>query len=404
MLLRIAWNDLRQRPFQHILTILVAAVAVGISLMVMLIAASVRQGMTDAAMPFDMIVGAKGSATQLLLNTIFLQDTPVGNIEHTLAESLEADARVRRTIPFAFGDQYQGFRIVGSNQALFDLRASQQEDSIFQFAQGKAYAAEFEVVLGAEAAQQLGLKLGDTFQSTHGLGHALMGDEHSHKEAFTVVGILRRMDRPYDAGIFTPIEGIWHIHGEGHEGATAQEESGDVTALMVTPYDYSGLIQLYQQINAGNEAQAIFPGAVMADLFDMLGSSEEVLTLISYVVLGMAILTLLMSLCWSVLTRQRENTVLRAIGAGRKDVLLIVLMESGIILVLALLLGLCIGHGGAAAVTAYLRSATAMYAPVRFMPQEARVLLITGLLGLLFSMVPALMAYRTDVASGLAKL
>lgn len=147
--------------------------------------------------------------------------------------------------------------------------------------------------------------------------------EHSeHAEAYVVVGILETMNRPYDSGIFTPIESVWEIH---------DATSRDVTALMVTPKDYTGLMQMYQEINSGKDAQAAFPGAVMADIFDMLGQSEDVLAVVSYIVLAMALITIVISLYWSVFSKTRDNAVLRAIGAGRRDILKIVIIESAVI-------------------------------------------------------------------------
>lgn len=391
MLLRIAWRDLLQKPLQHSLTVIVAAAAIGLSIAVMLTASSVRQGMVYASMPFDMIVGAKGSPAQLIFNTIFLQDAPVGNMPASVYRGLQADQRVEKVIPFAFGDNYRGFRIVGSTADIFQLRPTLKEPPIFKLKKGRFFQREYEAVVGAAVAAKLKLETGSKFRASHGIVHALEG--HEHAEEYVVVGILDPMNRPYDAGIFTSIETIWDIHDHG---------SKDVTALMVRPRDYVGLMQMYGEMNGGKEVQAAFPGKVMADVFDMLGQSEEVMTVIAYIVMAMALLTLVISLYWSVLDRNRENAVLRALGAGRWDILKIVFLESAVIIGIASISGMALGHLISYGVSAYMRSRTAVYAPVGFMPQEAVMIAVFALLGIAVSLLPAATAYRADVAKNLS--
>ncbi|MEA4845926.1 MAG: FtsX-like permease family protein [Clostridiaceae bacterium] len=390
MLFRIAWRDLQQKPLQHTLAVTVATAAIGLSLVVILMAASVQQGMINASMPFDMIVGAKGSPTQLIFNTIFLQDTPIGNIPASIHERLLNDERAKKVIPFAFGDNYSGYRIVGTTEDIFQLRPSLKDEPIFVLKEGRFFTEEHEVVLGADVAGKLRLKIGDTFKASHGIVKALEHDEHD--EAYAVVGILKKMNMPYDSGIFTSIESVWEIHGN---------KSHDVTALMVTPKDYTGLMQMYQEINSGNEAQAAFPGAVMADIFDMLGQSEDIMAVVSYIVLVMALLTIVLSLYWSVLNRTRENAILRAIGAGRQDILKIVVIESTIIILISIIFGFIFGHLLAYAAAAYLQSTTALYAPVSFVTRELRIAVSVALMGIAASLLPALNAYKTDVAKNL---
>ncbi|MHC1771867.1 MAG: ABC transporter permease [Flexilinea sp.] len=404
-----------QKSLQHTLTMIVTAVAIGLSITVMLISSSVQQGMVDAAMPFDMIVGAKGSPSQLLFNAVFLQDTLIGNVPQETYEQLSADERVQRVIPFAFGDNYKGYRIVGSSQEIFELRPSLHDEPIFSLKEGRFYADLYEVVLGSTVAKKVRLEIGDTFKSAHGLLEPLeaLDDDHTedeyedsdahdedqdentdhhHDTIYTVVGILNPMNRPYDTGIFTPIESIWGIHGN---------TSRDVTALMVTPVNYSGLMQMYQEINNGKNAQAVFPGVVMADIFEMLGQSEEILTFVSFVVLIMALITIIISLYWSVLSRRRENAILRAIGAGRRDVLLILIIENAIVVLGALILGLILGHLTAYGAAVYMKNTTALYSPVRFMAKELYILGAAALVGIAVSLIPAITAYRADVAKNL---
>lgn len=392
MLCKIAWRDLCRKPVQHFLTVLMAATAIALSIAVLLASASTQQGMTDSAMPFDMIVGAKGSATQLLFNTVFLQDTSIGNISHEVQERLEEDDRVARVIPFAFGDTVQGYRLVGSTTDIFDLRPSQDEPSIFQLEAGEFFQGEHEAVLGATAAKKLGLSVGDTFQSSHGLTHD--GNEEDHEDSFTVCGILEPMNRPYDTGIFVPIEAMWDMHGN---------TSQDITALMVTPVDYSGLYQLYTELNNESAIQAVFPGVVMAEVFDTLGQTEDILKVITWISMATGLIGMAVSLSWSSLSRIRENAIMRAVGAGRGAVLAVVLIEAGILSLASAGMGLAAGHVIAWAIARYMQSTQAFYSPVPMLRQEWVVLGISVAAGILLSLIPAWKACRQDVIKGLTE-
>ena len=85
-----------------------------------------------------LVVGAKGSSQQLVLSTLLLQGTPVGNIAGHIYTELRADPRVALAVPIAMGDNVGGARIVGTDEHFFDLRPSQQEPPAFQLAAGQS--------------------------------------------------------------------------------------------------------------------------------------------------------------------------------------------------------------------------------------------------------------------------
>ncbi|KPU45990.1 alkaline phosphatase precursor [Oxobacter pfennigii] len=112
------------------------------------------------------------------------------------------------------------------------------------------------------------------------------------------------------------------------------------------------------EINSGKDAQAAFPGAVMANIFDMLGQSEDVLAVVSYIVLAIAIITIVISLSWSILLRSRENAILRAIGAGSSDIFKIVIIESSIIIMISVISGFIFGHLLSLGIAMYMQNNT----------------------------------------------
>ena len=92
--LLIAWRNLCQKLLPSLLSIAVVSTAVAMTIIVMLLSASIRHGLVLATEPFDLIAGAKGSPNQLVLNTVFLQDVPIGNIDYALSKKLSANPLV----------------------------------------------------------------------------------------------------------------------------------------------------------------------------------------------------------------------------------------------------------------------------------------------------------------------
>ncbi|MFZ5650092.1 MAG: ABC transporter permease [Bacillota bacterium] len=399
MLLRIAWRNLLARPLQQGLTALAVALGVALALAVLLLAGAFKDGITRAAEPFDMIVGTKGSPNQLVLNTIFLQDVPIGNISWELYRRLESDPRVAEAVPLGLGDNYRGYRLVGASASLFELRSRPGARPYLQIGQGRIFEEEFEAVIGAAAARKLDLKVGDTFTTTHGLaGEGLEEDEHADRP-YRVVGILRPAHGPYDQGIFTTLESLWAVHGIEEHGADSEErlEKG-VTAVLVKPRSWVGLMQLYREINAGKEAQGVFPGQVLAGLFDLLGQTRRVLEVISGMAMAMAAATVAVSLYWAGVARRRETAVLRALGAGRRSVLALTMLEAVLVTGAGAAAGFLLGHGVSLGIGLWLREQYALSSLPGFNPGEFFILAAVMALGLLSSLMPAVAAYRSEVA------
>jgi len=399
LLLRMAWRNLLARPLQHGLTALAVALGVTLALSVMLLAGAFRDGITRAAEPFDMIVGAKGSPNQLVLNTIFLQDVPIGNISWDLYRRLEADPRVAAAVPLGLGDNYRGYRLVGASAGLFELRSRPGAQPYLMVGQGRIFREDFEAVIGAAAARKLDLKVGDTFTTAHGLaGEGLEEEEHQDRP-YRVVGILQPARGPYDQGIFTTLESLWAVHGIEEHGADSEEhpEKG-VTAVLVKPSSWVGLMQLYREINAGIEAQGAFPGQVLAGLFDLLGQTRQVLEVISAVAMAMAAATVAVSLYWAGVARRRETAILRALGAGRRSVLILTMLEAFLVTGTGTVAGFLLGHGVSLGIGLWLREQYALSSLPGFYPGEFFILAAVMVLGLLSSLMPAVAAYRSEVA------
>lgn len=192
-MIRLAFRSLVRRPLRQFLLFLLIMVTAALPVFILQTAGGLYGGINRAVSPFPILAGAKGSAYQLVLNTVFLRDRPVGNIPFSEMEILKNRGETRAVYPLGFGDNYRGFRLVGTDRALFGYRPVKNKDPWLSLEEGALFQEEGEAVIGSETARLTGLKVGDTFRSVH--GSSPKGRAHNHP--FRVTGILRPVGGPY---------------------------------------------------------------------------------------------------------------------------------------------------------------------------------------------------------------
>ena len=357
---------------------------------VLLLSHAVENGLVRASRPFDLLVGAKGSPTQLIMSTILLQDAPVGNIPFTYFEMLRRDPRVAHAIPLAMGDSVRGFRLVGVGPEFFELADPASKQPYFAVAKGRAFETTFDAVLGAQVAATWRMSLHDSFQSQHGLLEGVPGV--AHEATYTIVGILKPSDTPLDRAIFVPLDSYWEVHG-----ATTRE----ITAAMIRPVGIKEFYQLHQEINQSTVAQAVLTGQGMARLFDLLGQGQAILTKVCHLALIMGAATVFLVSYAVGAQRRRETAILRALGAGRWSVFFIGLAEPLIIAAWGIILGCVAGHIAAWYVASRLHEASAIAIRPTFMLEELMVAGAVLLLSAVAGLIPAIESYQQDVAAHL---
>ncbi len=402
MRLLIAWRNLLAKPVQSGLTILIVAAAIAMLAVVTLLSTGTHAGLVRATEPFDLIVGAKGSPNQLVLNTVFLKDVPIGNVSYEIYEKLSENPLVDSAIPLAFGDNYKGYTIVGCGSDIFFHQPKVGQQEWLQFAAGRPFSVPFEAVVGAKAAQELGLRLGDEFKSAHGF----IPGGHAHDHAYQVVGILQPVNGPYDQAILVPIESIWLAHekheskveGEAIEDSDEHDHEHEVTAVLVKPKGYSEAMRLYQQFQQEKGAQMIFPAQVIVQLFSILGQGEQMLRSIAYIIIVMGLIIMALSVYWSALGRARDRSILRSLGASAKDIFTVILAESALLTILGVALGILTGHGIYLALVKVMESKAAIVLTSGVTLEEIYIIIGGTLFGILAGLIPAALTYKIDVA------
>jgi putative ABC transport system permease protein len=478
-LFQLILKQMRQRLLSTLLTCFSILLGMTLATSILILGREAKGVFAQTNFGFDLIVGPKASPLQLVLNTIYHIDVSPGNIPYRLYEEIatgrSADGkpnlyhgRVAWAVPYAVGDSYRGRRIVGTSTELFgvdgqgnplpdDKAPHYRGKERYTFAQGRAFAPnKFEAVVGSDVALKLGLKIGDTFQATHGVPTATFVPFDQHPEVWTIVGILNETHTANDRVLFIPLLTFYAIfeHESGLEriaviqaGGTrpaaatetkpapsakpaetaASQEAGEpeekaytlnpdgtinvklpkdeweISAILVqstSPYSLLDLKNILQNLPDGIGVQ---PAGIMQTFFDtFLPATSTLLLLISTLVTIVAAVSILVSIYNSVTARFKEIAIMRALGATRVRILTVVCLEAAIVGTIGGVLGLVCGHLLAAGGSFYLQRLMGTGIPWwRLGWQELVYLPIVVAVSLLAGLVPALKAYQTPVAENL---
>lgn len=457
---KIAWRSIQQRALASWLTAISMALGVSLVVTVLVIHQVVDSSFRRSAQGYDMIVGAKGGQLELVLNTTYYIGRPVENIPYkSFKEFLPGglyETSVEKAIPICMGDNYQGFLVIGTVPERFtDLKYL--DDRPYQFAEGRNFQANnfYEAVIGAQVARKTGLKVGDELKPTHGTGK----DGHQHRP-FKVAGVLAQTGTPVDRAAYVNLEGFYHLegharhvksedadsrehHGEKHDEKSARhdahhekeaqhEKDGDhekqgkldahdehdehldpdqpapesvrrVTAILVCVKP-AKLLTLAKQVNEDPLTQSAMPVQVMTELLSgLIGNVQLLLLILAVLVVVVAGIGILVSIYNSMSDRRRDIAIMRALGARRWVVMMVILLESILLSLGGGAIGVALGHGlvGALAPT-ILEYTGVVVSSLQFTWVE--LVLIPGLIGLAAAVgyLPAAIAYRTDVAASLS--
>jgi len=394
----IVLRSLRQHALSTVVTAASVALAGGLLMSVWVVKQQSQATFTGVNAGFDAVLGARGSKLQLVLNAIFNLEASPGNLAWQDFLDIQKDPNVELAIPLAVGDNYRGYRLVGTTPELFH-KAEYAPGKHFELQAGGDWfdPGRREAVVGDFVARKMRLKVGDTFHPFHGL---IFDEKNQHSETYVVIGALKPSNTPADRVIWIPLAGIQRMSGHDPNAAT------DVSAVLVKLKAGSAIagFQMDMMYNKqGNRLTFAWPiGRVMADLFDKIGWFDRVLTLVCYLVMLVAAGSILASIYNSMNERRREFAILRALGARRATVFSAIVLEAAAIAALGMSAAFGIYLGLVTFVAGIIRAQTGVVLdPFSFNPVMLWSPAAFTALGALSGVVPAIKAYRTDVASNL---
>lgn len=398
-------RSLRQHALSTAITMMSVGLASGLVMAVFAVNEQTYQAFTGGSVGFDAVLGARGSQLQLVLNSVFHLETSPGNLPWNLYTTVKADPRVQLAVPYAVGDNYKGFRVVGTTEELFGSMKLRPGGRVFD-------AKRREALIGSTVALKTGLRVGAHFNPSHGVAEG-PGD-HEHEDEYVVVGVVEATNSPSDRVLWIPIEGVFRMEGHVLRGtgeehvAKAGEPIGDehkeVSAVMLKFRHPQAGMKFDQTVNKqGKVATLAWPiGAVMADLFDKIGWVNRILGLVAYLVVVVAAGSILASLYNTMNERRREFAILRALGAKRSTVFSAIVLESTSIAVLGGLVGYLVYGAIVFSAAAVIRQQTGVVLdPFQLHPAQGWTFLGMIAIGAAAGVAPALKAYATDVASNL---
>ena len=362
----IAYKNMVSKPLNMVLSLLLLVLSVSLVTFVLQLSQQLNGQMDKNISPVDMVVGAKGSPLQLVLSSVLHIDAPTGNIKLGEAKQIMNHPFVGDAIPVSYGDNYKGYRILGTEPAYLDHYGA-------VLGEGRLFNTSFEVVAGHAVAQKLGLKIGDKILSSHGLA---AGGEAHDDHPFTVVGILEPSGTVIDQLLISNLKSIWdahdhgdedqgkeghtedsgehnhndehdHDHGdeehhhedgehhheegehdhdhdengheetdEGHDYEKVQvedeahdhghDEEKEITSLLVKFKNPIGLVQLPRFINENTNMQAALPGFEIQRLMGLLGSGVKTLNGIAIAILLVSGFSIFISLLKTIRERRQE--------------------------------------------------------------------------------------------------
>ena len=442
-LFTIAWKSIRQRALPSLLTSLNVALRVMLMVAVLVCAGVVNRAFSQKAIPYDLVIGPRGSALQLVLSSVYRIEPAIAKLPYNYLAELKKDKRITEAVPLVFGDftkpEEGGFPIIGTTTGYFDMGVG--PGIPFQI-KGERIGGDFDAIIGSNVAAMNGWDLGAEFQLVHGGGES----GHVHDETFKVVAILAPTQTANDKTVFIDIDGFFQI--AGHEvkfdevrtqltqfwGSNSEKMASELATLDAlqkeraaappdahfhdTPDILKSLaavlvrtrpnapldpINITAEMRNGYQAQAVNPVIIMQKLDkQLIGWVKEVLLIMSILILIVSGVSIFVSIYNSMSDRRREISIMRALGAPRSSVFSIILAESVLLCLIGGLLGLLLGHALVFIAAPIITAKTGLLLnPWAFELTELIVFPFLFILAVIVGFLPALTAYRTDVAKNL---
>ncbi|MEM7700569.1 MAG: ABC transporter permease [Pseudomonadota bacterium] len=432
-MISLALAYLRDRPLTTALNVLLLTISVAMLVLLLQLGNQAGERFERDARGVDLVVGAKGSPLQLILSSVFHVDQPTGNVPYSSLGLLRRDPAVARAVPLALGDNFRGYRIVGTDESFADLYNT-------QIAQGRTFDAPLDAVLGSSVAAQTGAKLGQRFVGSHGLQEDDGGEQGHDHAPFKVVGTLEPTGTVADRLILTSYETVWDVHGIGHdhdhEGHDHSDDAHDhqdeehdhdsasdeteatpqilqaegngleqeLTALLVSYRNASGAIRIPSLINRQTEMQSAVPATETARLLELLGASLDGVRLFAWLLAMTGGLAIFVALLNMARTREGDLALLRVMGATRVQVFATVIMEGLLTAALGAILGVFAAHGLIMVAQSNFATLSDLgLSAWQIGSGEAILVLAVLVIGFLAALIPAWRVYNVDPAQTLAR-
>ena len=365
------YYSLKSRWLNSSLSIFLTAFGLAIAIIVNQFSYHFDNRLKNDGKNIDIVIGAKGSPLQLVLSTVYHIDIPTGNISYNKVKKYLNSPQIEYSIPLALGDNWNGYRIVGTNYDYIKHYKGELEH-------GREWNKNFEIVAGSSVK----IEINDEIKGAHGLVDT--GKVHSD-EKYKVVGILKPTGTVIDRLLFTSLNSVLEIHNlhhldekdhhehhneeskedhhehhkeeiikkdnhhiddhskndEKHEHtqkkATDVFDEQNITAFLIKTNNPIANINLPRLI-----MQAANPAFEITRLSSMLGIGSKGFKFLSIILIIIAALSVFSGLAGNLENRLKDLAVLRAIGYTKQRIFKIITLEGGVITFIGIIVGISI--------------------------------------------------------------
>tara|TARA_X000000368_G_C23041730_1_gene717253 strand:+ start:1239 stop:2453 length:1215 start_codon:yes stop_codon:yes gene_type:complete len=398
---KLSIKNIFNKPLSSTISLALLILGIGIISLLLQLNSLIKDQMDNNLKGIDMVVGAKGSPLQLILSSVYHIDSPTGNISLGEAEKISKNRMVGSSIKLLYGDNYKGYRIVGTEKKFIELYKAKIKE-------GKEWDSSYEVIVGYKVHKKLNINIGDELVSLHGLRET--GESHDG-EPFKVVGLLEPSNSVIDQLIITSPESVWdihdtHDHNEDHDedhDHDHDEDDKEITAMLIKFKSPMNIIQFPRQINENTNLQAAVPSYEISRLFKLFGFGIETLSYLAYIIIIVSGFSLFINLFNSMNERKYEMALIRTLGASRFQLSRMIIFESLILTTLGFILGLLFSRFGVMFVSSLMEeSLNYNLNSFKILIEEYWLLGLSVSIGLICSLIPAIRVYQMNISKILA--
>ena len=386
---KLGLKNIFSRPMSSVLSIMLLSLGVSMISLLILINTVLKEQMDNNLKGIDMVVGAKGSPLQLILSSVYHVDSPTGNIPLKEAKAIENNKMVGYSVPLLYGDNYNGYRIVGTNSKFFELYE-------LNIKSGNFFSKDFEVVVGSKIAERLNLNLEDEFISSHGLRET--GEAHANSP-FIIKGILEFSNSVADQLILTSPESVWEIHAE-HDH---DDDEKEITAMLIKFKSPMNIIQFPRYINEQTNLQSAVPSYEISRLFKLFGFGIETISLLAYLIILVSGISIFITFFNSMLERKYDLALIRTLGGTRFQLSLMLIYESLLLTIIGFFIGIGLSRLSLIFISKIM-DANFNYSlnNTGVLNDEWWLLIVSIIIGLVACLIPSIQVYRMDISKTLS--
>ncbi|MES3038897.1 MAG: ABC transporter permease [Bdellovibrionota bacterium] len=415
--LRLAIKSLRNRMFATSLTAISIALSITLLLAVERTKRAAEEGFTQSVSQVDLLVGARTGPLNLILYTVFNMGSASNNISWNAYQEIKSKPEVAWTIPYSLGDGHKGFRVIGTDENFYEHYRFRGEEKP-ELAEGAPALGIWDAAIGSTVAKQLGYKLGDKIVIDHGVTKGV-GIQHHDDKPFQVSGILKPTGTALDDSIYISLFGTEAMHIDWQSGAAPDHnhhvpatsikkenmQIDQITAFFLRTKSRVETLRLQREINsyAKEPLLAVIPGVTLGELWRGLSQIEQILKIISWMVIFVGLAAMLSTLLAGLNERRREMAILRSLGAGPARITLLMVFESAFLTLIGIILGVVFNLCGFFILQNWLQNEFGLYmVGPAFTSTEFIYLLITFVFGIFVGLIPAYKASKAALKDGLA--